>query len=67
MSESLEKLAVADVWRLLDGANQEAWTIHTMVFEPERATIHLAFGDGHTPASGGTMTSIDLSRWVKIQ
>ena len=65
MSRKLEKLSVADVWRLLDDANQRARTIHTMVFEPERSTIHVAFGDGRTSASAKKMTSIDLSQWLQ--
>jgi hypothetical protein len=65
MSENLERLAVADVWRLLHDASQCAWTIHTMVFEPDRSTIHVAFGDGRTSASGRKMTSVDLSQWLR--
>jgi predicted choloylglycine hydrolase len=63
-SERLDTLAVADVWRLLHDANQGAATIHSMVFEPAKATIHVAFGDGRTSASANNMTSIDLSPWL---
>ncbi len=63
-SERLDTLAVTDVWRLLHDANQGAATIHSMVFEPAKATIHVAFGDGRTSASANNMTSIDLSPWL---
>jgi hypothetical protein len=62
-----EKLSVVDVWRLLHGASQGAWTIHTMIFEPDRSTIHVAFGDGRTSASARKMTSIDLSEWLRCR
>ena len=67
MSENLERLAVADVWRLLHDANQGAWTIHTMVFEPDQSTIHVAFGEGRTSASSRKMTSVDLSQWLRCR
>ena len=63
-SERLDKLAVADVWRLLHDANQGAATIHTLVFEPAKATMHVAFGDGQRAASAHPMTRLDLSPWL---
>jgi hypothetical protein len=61
MAERLERLAVADVWKLLHDASQESRTIHTIVFEPDKPTIHVALGDGRTSASSRKMTSVETA------
>jgi hypothetical protein len=40
------KLGVPDVFAELDKVHQKSHTIQTMVFEPARRVLHLAYGDG---------------------
>ena len=42
--QRIDKLAISDVARLLDSANQGNFTIQTMIFEPATLVAHLSFG-----------------------
>ncbi len=69
LSEALkiDKLGVADVARKMDEANQRAWTVHTMVFEPRTLKLHVAFGDGKVSATERPLQEIDLSKLFGVQ
>jgi hypothetical protein len=54
------KLSVADVARRMHTANQGDWTIFTVVFEPERPALHVAFGDGQRSATFFPLKEIAL-------
>ncbi len=58
-------LAVADVRRRLQAANQGSWTIQTMVFEPAALKIHLSIGAG--PTSARPLTTIDLAPLLRTR
>ncbi len=63
----LEKLSVADTFRLLQSVSQHWWTAHSMVFEPQTLKLHLAIGDGVRPATAFPLRTVDLSPWLKPQ
>jgi predicted choloylglycine hydrolase len=56
-----KKLGVADVQKYLHAANQGAFTIQTMIFEPASLTVHLAIGTKKEPASGQKLKRLDLA------
>jgi isopenicillin-N N-acyltransferase like protein len=58
-SKKFDKLAVSDVAKLLDSANQGQFTIQTMVFGP--ATLRMDVSFGPTPSSSRKLTAIDLA------
>jgi hypothetical protein len=57
-SRELKTLGVAEVAKKLHAVNQGAWTLQTMIFEPARLRLHLAFGKG--PATALPPKSLDL-------
>jgi isopenicillin-N N-acyltransferase like protein len=58
-SRKFDKLAVSDVARLLDSANQGQFTIQTMVFEPAALRMDVSFGP--VPSSSQKLKSIDFA------
>jgi isopenicillin-N N-acyltransferase like protein len=58
-SREMKQLSVTDVHHHLHAANQGAWTIQTMVFEPASLKLHLSIGAG--PTSARPLTTIDLA------
>ncbi len=58
----MDKLGVEDVAKLMHEANQRAWTLHTMVFEPGPLKLHVAFGDGKQSATAFPLKEIDLAQ-----
>jgi hypothetical protein len=62
---TLPQLTVADLARKLHEANQGAWTLHTMVFEPQELRMHLALGDGKQSATTRQLQAIDLGPLFK--
>ena len=54
------KLSVADVARRMHLANQGSWTLFTVVFEPERQVLHVAFGDSQKSATSYPLKEIAL-------
>lgn len=59
------KLGVSDVAELMAQANQKGRTAHTMVFEPARLRLHVAFGDGERPATAFPLHALDLSELLR--
>lgn len=59
-----ENVAVADVAKHLDAANQGANTIQTMVFEPAAGKLHVALGPG--PATKLPLRTLDVGAWFVI-
>jgi isopenicillin-N N-acyltransferase like protein len=57
--QQLDKLAVSDVAKLLNSANQGGFTIQTMVFEPATLMAHVSFGPA--PSSAQPLKTIDLA------
>jgi len=57
--QELDKLGVSDVARLLNSANQEQFTIQTMIFEPASFLAHVSFGPA--PSSAQPLKTIDLA------
>jgi isopenicillin-N N-acyltransferase like protein len=58
-SKKFDKLAVSDVAKLLDSANQGQFTIQTMVFEPTALRMDVSFGPA--PSSSQKLTTIDFA------
>jgi hypothetical protein len=58
-SREMKTLGVKDVAERMDAANQGAWTLQTMVFEPSALKLHLAFGKG--PATRLPLHTLDLA------
>lgn len=58
--QEMTKLGVDDVAKLMHSANQGKSTLHTVVFEPKSRTLHIALGDGKSPASGNPLQKIDF-------
>src|SRR5262249_9723938 len=61
----MDKLGVEDVAKKMHEANQDAWTAHTLVFEPGPLKLHVAFGDGKKSATNFSVKSIDLNKLLK--
>jgi hypothetical protein len=61
----LTKLGIPDITKLMGDANQKARTAHTVVFEPARLRIHVAFGDGERPATAFPLRELDLSELLR--
>jgi isopenicillin-N N-acyltransferase like protein len=53
-----DKLGVEEVGQALHKVAQSAWTIQTMVFEPESRILHLAYAG--KPASGKALKKLEL-------
>jgi isopenicillin-N N-acyltransferase like protein len=49
-SRPIEKLTLDDVHRLMHAASAGDWTVQTMMFEPAKLRLHVAFGKGPTTA-----------------
>jgi hypothetical protein len=60
---TMDKLAVSDVAKLLDAANQHPFTMQTMIFEPVSMTGHISFGP--MPSSSQPLKEIDLAELLK--
>ncbi len=58
-AESMPRVGVADVTKLLNAANQGKYTLQTMVFEPATLTVHLSFGPA--PSSAQPLKTIELA------
>jgi hypothetical protein len=58
-SREVMMLDVGQVAKRMDAANQGAWTLQTMVFEPSSLKLHLAFGKG--PATRLPLRTLDLA------
>ena len=59
------KLGVPQVAKLMAQVNQNGRTAHTMVFEPARLRLHVAFGDGLSPATAFPLKELDLSELLR--
>ncbi|HZZ29275.1 MAG TPA: C45 family peptidase [Pirellulales bacterium] len=57
--QELEKLGVSDISRLLNAANQQQFTIQTMIFEPAPLLAHISFGPA--PSSAQPLKMIDFA------
>ena len=57
--EELPQIGLADMRRLLDAVNQDAFTIQTMVFEPRAGKVHLSIG-GPPPTSAHELVPLDV-------
>jgi hypothetical protein len=64
-ARQLKALSVADVAARMHAANQGEWTLHTMVFEPKRGVLHVAFGHGKKSATEFPLAELDLSAALK--
>jgi hypothetical protein len=64
-ASSLAKFSVADLGKTMHLAHQKARTAHTIVFEPARLRMHVAFGDGLEPASAFPLKQLDLTELLK--
>lgn len=64
-AKKMDKLGVADVARKMHEANQGAWSLHTMVFEPGPLKLHVAFGDGKKSATELPLKEIDVGKLMK--
>jgi isopenicillin-N N-acyltransferase like protein len=58
-SRKVDKLAITDLAKLMDSANQGQFTIQTMIFEPSALRMHLSFGP--VPSSSQRLKPIDLA------
>jgi hypothetical protein len=58
-SRDQPRLGVADVAKQMHAVNQGQLTLHTMVFEPAKLKLHLAFGKG--PSSRLPLKELDLA------
>jgi hypothetical protein len=58
-------LAIGDVQRYLDAANQGALTLQTMIFEPATLTVHLAFAVDKRPSSSQALKRLELAPLLK--
>jgi hypothetical protein len=59
------KLGILDVAKLMGDANQKERTAHTIVFEPARLRMHVAFGDGERSATEFLLKELDLTELLK--
>jgi isopenicillin-N N-acyltransferase-like protein len=59
----LKALGLAEVAKKLHAVNQGAWTLQTMIFEPARLRLHLAFGKG--PATALPLKALELGPLFK--
>jgi isopenicillin-N N-acyltransferase-like protein len=62
-NEPGEKLSVADIHGRLHEANQDDFTLQTMVFEVEKRVLHLAIGKG--PTSALPLRRLDVGALLK--
>src|SRR5262245_33954248 len=53
-----DKLGLEELSKHLHAVNQGKFTIETMIFEPSKRTLHLAYGDG--PSSAKPLKKIEL-------
>jgi hypothetical protein len=61
----LDKLGISDVAKLLNSANQQQFTIQTMVFEPASLLAHVSFGPA--PSSAQPLKTIDLAALLRAE
>lgn len=59
-----KKLGVSDVQHYLDAANQGPLTLQTMIFEPTRLVLHVAFAVGKQPSSAQQLHRIDMAQYL---
>lgn len=62
-SDKLAKLGVDDLAKSMHSANQGAWTIQTMIFEPQTLKLHVSLKN--PPTSARKLTTIELSPLFK--
>jgi isopenicillin-N N-acyltransferase like protein len=61
--QELDKLTVSDVSRLLNSANQNQFTIQTMIFEPTSLLGHISLGPA--PSSAQPLKAIDFAALLR--
>lgn len=63
--QSLAKVGLPDVAKLLDSANQGQFTMQTMVFEPTTLAAHISLGPA--PSSSRPLRTIDLAPLMRAE